>query len=240
MPRWLFFPTTNSLRGDLIWAFEFRTGNNVRKDSKTNTNLLSGSSSLVSGGILDSLALSGMNSSNNLFYPNGTDEKGDFRRTHTVAYLYKTPASFANFTADLVLAKDEYMARREANQVILRVLNPERVVLYYEYMQSGQTLNFNNNIQLNTWYLFITKYNANTLTITGKLNNVLTSTQTFSSSPPAALNIPFFIGARRNEKLTFDTHTFQGLLQYIYRWNRLTTDEEDTFLWNNGNFRFLY
>lgn len=235
-------PVLNILKNDLIWGFEFRSGNNVRKDVKTNSNLLSqnGNPSLTSGGILDSLALSGMNGSNNLFYPNGTDEKGDFRRTHTIAYLYKTPASFTNFIADFVLAKDEYMARREANQVILRVVSPERLVLYYEYMRSGQSLNFNNDLQLNTWYLFISKYNAGNLTVTGKLNNVLTSTETFSASPPSPFNIPFYIGARRNESLVFDSFIFRGMLQYIYRWNRLTTNAEDDYLWNNGNFRFLY
>jgi hypothetical protein len=235
-------PILNVLKNDLIWGFEFRSGNNVRKDVKTNSNLLSqnGNPSLTSGGILDSLALSGMNIFNNLFYPNGTDEKGDFRRTHTIAYLYRTPASFTDFTADFVLAKDEYFARREANQLILRVTNPERLVLYYEYMRSGQNLNFDNNIQLNTWYLFISKYNANNLTVTGKLNNVLSSTETFSASPPSPFNIHFYIGARRNENLVFDNFTFQGRLQYIYRWNRLTTNAEDDYLWNNGNFRFLY
>lgn len=233
---------SSALKNDLIFGFEFKNGSDPKRDAKSNTNILSanGSPALVTGGILDNLALSGMDSSNNLFYPNGTDEKGDFRRTHTIAYLYKSPASFTNFTADFIIGKDEYMARRECNQVVLRVINPERLTLYYEYLNTSQALNFGNTINLSTWYLFISKYNANNLTATGKVNNVLTSTETFSGAPPSALSIPFFIGARRNQSLNFDGHTFQGLLQYIYRWNRLTTADEDAYLWNNGNFRFLY
>lgn len=243
--KWLFFPSPSdpaiSLPADLVWGFEWRSGRDVRYDIKTGSNILTttGSPALTTGGLLDTNVLGSLDNSNHLFYnPVSTDDpKSNFKITHTIAVLLQARPILSTYEASFVISKDQVSSSQRDYLFYLESSGGTSMYgVVQNYAASGGTYT------LNEWYLSLIEYDQTNNNYSLTINNsfVASGVNNFSSSN---IDIPFFIGVRRvNNSNSFSPpsfSTFNHRLQYMYRWNRLLTLNEKSYLYNGGSFRFL-
>lgn len=226
---------------DLAFGFEYKTEQSIYADisGRENTSSIGrGSPSLTSGGILDTQCLGNLNADGCLSIPYGDDIK--FNTTHTIAILFKLdfPLGITN-NINTILSKDQYGTnQREFAIVIGKDIFGFSGFIFWCHWGGGTTLSSPDKVIFSSfssdWHLIIAKYTNNQFLV--KLDNVQIISGTFT---PSTFNTPLFIGDRRIDNSSFAAYPNYAKIQYVYRWNAFLSDEQDNYLWNNGNFKFL-
>jgi hypothetical protein len=232
--------TQSTLFADLKFGFEFRAKYTLNNNLYGNNQHATATGSLASVGLLDPY---GLNCTNTSFIAlPDTQEKRFGAKDWSIAFLFKPQLSWTGgFSYSMLFANEQYsIGRRIISATLYQATSsPDYnldLLVNHPLASVGIIIPANNR-----WYLGVYTHNAATKTLNAYLDGLLAGSGTYTGSMFENTD-PFYVGTRCSSGSNFDNGGVMsglGKLQYIYKWDRLLTPAEISWLYNSGSYRFL-